>query len=165
MTLKISHGAFDGMCSEFHQWRCAIARAAGYAVKEDSADETIVLDWSRISDDNIAGLWPAPPTDPLLVLLAHSDIAGTIEPADALRLADRLTELLIPGKWWAVTQKFSAACRLAGYRNEPLEFAWDPVATMQRLIEERLREELASAGPGRLEVRFPEWMVHGGTVH
>ena len=72
MTLKISHGAFDGMCSEFHQWRCAIARAAGYAVKEDSADETIVLDWSRISDDNIAGIWPAPPTDPLLVLLAHS---------------------------------------------------------------------------------------------
>jgi hypothetical protein len=58
-----------------------------------------------------------------------------------------------------------AACRLAGYRNVPMEFVWDPAATVQRLIEEPLREKFAAAGPGRSEMRVPEWMTHGSTVH
>jgi hypothetical protein len=113
------------------------------------------LDWDSITDDNIVGVWPTPPADPLLVLLAHSDVAGKISPADGLRLADRLNELLIPAKWRKVTEKFVAACRLAGYRNEAMKFVWDPAATMQRLIKEHLREKFAAAGPGRSEVRIP----------
>ena len=124
MTLKISHCAFDGMCSEFHGWRCDVARAAGYGIEETWDGGCIVLPWDAISDDNIVGVWTTPPTDPLLVLLAHSDMAGKISPADGLRLADRLYELLIPAKWRNVTEKFVAACRLAGHRNEAMEFVW-----------------------------------------
>jgi hypothetical protein len=142
MTLKISHGAFSGMCSEFHGWRCEVARAAGYGIEEQWGGDYIVLDWDAITDDNILGVWKTPATDPLLVLLAHSDTEGTIGPSDALLLADRLAELLIPEEWRAETEKFIAACRLAASRNEPMEFVWDPVATMQRLIEEHLREKL-----------------------
>ena len=80
MTLKISHGAFHDMCSEFHHWRCAIARAAGYAVEKDWAGEGIVLNWGHISDDNVAGLWPTPPTDPLLVLLRIRTWLGRLSP-------------------------------------------------------------------------------------
>jgi hypothetical protein len=98
-TLKISHGAFDGMCSEFHGWRCAVARAAGYRTEETWEGETIVLDWDTVTDGNIVGAWPTPPADPLLVLLAHSDVAGKISPADGLLLADRLNELPIPTQW------------------------------------------------------------------
>jgi hypothetical protein len=165
MTLKISHGAFGGMCSEFHDLRCDVARAAGYRIERTSDGEGIVLPWDAITDGNISRVWPMLPTDPLLVLLAHSDVGGEITPADGLRLADRLTELLIPSKWAKVTKKFVAACRLAGHRNEPMEFVWDPAAMMQRLIEEHLREKLAAAGPGRFEVRIPDWMVYGSTVH
>jgi hypothetical protein len=165
MTLKISHGAFDGMCSEFHDWRCDVARAAGYLTKQTCDGEGIILDWDTITDGNISGVWPTTPTDPLLVLFAHSDVAGKIMPADGLRLADRMTELLIPAKWRKVTKKFIAACRLAAYRNEPMEFVWDPVATMRRLIEEHLCEKLASAVPGRYEVRIPDWMADRSPVH
>ena len=166
MKLTISHGAFSGMCSEFYGWRCDIARAAGYRTEETWEGEAIALDCDAITANDIAGSWKTAPADPLLVLLARSDVTGVISPADGLRLADRLNELLlIPAKWRNVTEKFIAACRLAGYRNEPIEFLWDPAATVQRVIEEHLREKFAAAGPSRLEVRIPEWMAHGSTVH
>jgi hypothetical protein len=142
MTLKISHGAFSGMCNEFHGWRCEVARAAGYGIEEQWGGDYIVLDWDAITDDNILGVWKTPATDPLLVLLAHSDTEGTIGPSEALRLADCLAELLVPGKWRAATEKFIAACRLAASQNKPMKFEWDPAATTQRLIEEHLREKL-----------------------
>jgi hypothetical protein len=142
MTLKISPGAFDGMCSEFHGWRCTVARAAGFGIAKDCDGEGIILDWNAITDANIVGVWTTPPADPLLVLFAHSDIEGTIGTSDALALADRLTELLIPAKWRAVTKKFIAACRLATYRNEPMAFAWDTVATIRRLTEDALLNKL-----------------------
>ena len=142
MTLTISHGAFAGMCGEFHDWRRDIARAAGYSIEETSYGGHIVLNWDVITDNNIAGSWNTPPADPLLVLLAHSDVQGTIEPSDALALVDRLTELLIPRKWRAVTERFIAACRLAIYRNESMEFAWNPAATIKRLTEDALLNKL-----------------------
>ena len=141
-----------------HDLRCDIARAAQWP------GHSIVLDWYSITDDNIAGSWKSPPVDPLLVLLAHSDVVGKISPADGLRLADRPNELLIPAKWRKVTEKFVATCRLAGYRNEAMEFVWGPAAKMQRLIEERLREKFTAAGHCRFEVRIPV-KAHGSTVH
>ncbi len=74
MTLKISHNAFSGMCSEFHNWRCEIARAAGYRTEENCDTARILLDWDTITDGNIMGIWPTPPVDALLVLL------GTVTP-------------------------------------------------------------------------------------
>jgi hypothetical protein len=169
MTLKISHGAFDGMCSEFHAWRCAVAKAAGYPTTMELLDyghtlERPAFDWDSISHDNIAGVWTAPPADPLLVLFVHSDTHGVIVPADALRLANRLTELLISAKWRKVTAKFVAGCRLASHRNEMMKFVYDPAAMVQRLIEEHLRERLAAADPGRFKVRISV-MARGSTVH
>jgi hypothetical protein len=48
MTLKISHGASDGMFSQFNGWRCAVARGAGFGIGEG-----IVLDWDTSTDGNI----------------------------------------------------------------------------------------------------------------
>jgi hypothetical protein len=62
-------------------------------------------------------------------------------PADAQRLGERLNELLIPSKWQAMTAKFIAGCRLANYRNEPMEFVWDPAGTIAQLFMDMLREK------------------------
>jgi len=143
MSLKISHGAFDGLCSEFHDWRCAIAEMAGYATEEDDCEMVnIALDWDTITDDNIRGVWITPPGDPLHVIFAHSDVQGKIAPTDALRLADRLSELLIPAAWKDTTQKFIAGCRLAVWRNEPMQFEWDPATTVHRLLMDHMRDNL-----------------------
>src|SRR6185437_9549379 len=48
MTLSVSHGAFDGLCSEFRDWRCAIARAAGYGIVDDGSEPAhILLDFAQ----------------------------------------------------------------------------------------------------------------------
>ena len=95
------------------------------------------------------------------MLLVHSDMAGTIEPADAIRLADRLVELLIPSQWRAVTKNFIEACRLAGSRNEPLRFDYDQFATIARLIADFQREKFAAvAGP-----RKTNWTGHRSAIH
>src|SRR5205823_2455390 len=92
--------------------------------------------------------------DPLLVLLAHSDIGATIAPTDALRLGDRLAELPIPSRWRAVTEKFIAARRLSANRNEPMEFVWDPAATLQRLIADALRQKSVAAALDKSDDRM-----------
>lgn len=143
MTLKISHGAFDGMCSEFHDWRCAVAEMAGYTTEEDDCGVVhISLDWDTITDDNIRGAWATRPADPLLVVLAHSDTGGEIAPADALRLADRLGELLIPATWQDTTQKLIAGCRLAAFRNEPMKFEWNPLAITRQFLMDYMRDKM-----------------------
>jgi hypothetical protein len=168
MTLTISHGAFVGMCSEFNAWRCAVAKAAGYPTTVELFNgrmyeyELPAFDWDSISEDNIAGAWATPPANPLLVLFVHGDAEGSIEPADALRLADALAKLVIPRKWRTVTEKFIRACRLAGSRNEPMKFERDRAAMMQRLIENILREKFAAMANGRQVTRL---VGHRATFH
>ncbi len=77
MTLKDAHGAFSGMCREFHGWRCEIARAAGYGTEEKWDLARIVLDWDTITDGNVIGVWLTPPADASLVLLAHRSADNT----------------------------------------------------------------------------------------
>ena len=159
MTLTISHDGFCGMCSEFHDWRCAVAVAAGFVVDDGSnGNLKIGLDWDTITDDNIAGVWTVPADEPLLVVFAHSDIEGRIYPPDAVRLADRLGALPMPKEWQAITQKFVTGCRLAASRIEPMEFTYDMAATIRRLIEDHLRKEMTVSGPSRCVVRVPEWL-------
>lgn len=103
-------------------------------------------------------MWTTRPSDSLIVLLVHSNVDGTISPPDALRLADRLAELLIPAKWREVTEKFVAACRLAAYHDEPLHFEYDPGAAIARMIAVALREKLLAAVGA-------EWKENEQTVH
>ena len=143
MTLRISHDAFDGLSSEFHDWRCAVAEMAGYTTEEDDCGMVSVsLDWDTITDNNIRGVWAARPADPLLVLLVHSDMKGIIAPADALRLADRLNGLPIRMEWQAATKRFVAGCRLAASNNERMEFEWDPAATVHQILMDYMRDKM-----------------------
>jgi hypothetical protein len=166
MTLTMSHGAFVGMCSEFNTWRCAGAKAAGYPTTMELFNgrmyERPAFDWDSISEDNIAGAWATPPANPLLVLFVHGDAEGSIEPADGPRLADSLSELVIPTKWRTVTERFIRACRLAGSRNEPMKFERDRAAMVQRVIENILREKFAAMANGR---QVAGLVGHGSTVH
>ena len=154
MPLKISHGAFDGMCSEFHDWRCAVAKAAGYPTTMELLDyghmyERPAFDWDLISDDNIDGVWTTPPAKPLLVLFVHSDAEGAIEPADARRLADALTKLDIPRKWRTVTEKLITACRLAASGNEPIKFCGTRRLRYSKPSKISCAENLADTSNGR----------------
>jgi hypothetical protein len=68
-------------------------------------------------------------------------MTGAIAATEAQRLADRLSELLVPTRWQVVTEKFIAACRLAACRREALLFTYNPHATIARLIADALREQ------------------------
>lgn len=120
----IGGGRLDSYTA-FDHWRTAIAKAAGYRAGVD-------LDWDHISDANIQGEWAETPTDPLLVLLAHSDCDGVIHPEQAGPLADRLAELLPMllegsggghiGDWREATQEFIDGLRRAVAAGEAVEF-------------------------------------------
>ena len=143
MGLDTSHGCWHGAYSAFKRWRDTVAEAAGYAVwpviydnaklKDGSGfgTETIMLDWGHITEANLAGVWERPPSDPLIVLFAHSDCDGQIFPEHAGPLADRLQEMLPElegdfgghiGDIKAKTQKFIDGLRLAVAANEPVDF-------------------------------------------
>ncbi len=137
MGLNCTHDCWDGAYSAFTRWRNQIAHAAGYAVWKVTYDDgmvtpTIMLDWGHITNDNLYGKWKATPSDPLVVLFAHSDCEGVIQPAQAGPLADRLTEILplLPdeetfghiGNWRVKTQKFIDGLRAAAAANEDVGF-------------------------------------------
>ena len=161
MTLKISHGAFHDMCSEFHHWRCAIAQAAGYTVEDDWAGGDIILDWDRISDGNIAGLWPSHPQMRSSCCWCTRIWPARLSPQMLSGLRTGLSELLIPSQWRAVTKNFIEACRLAGSRNEPLRFDYDQFATIARLIADFQREKFAAVA----RPRKTNWTGHRSAIH
>lgn len=141
MGLDTSHGCWHGAYSAFNRWRNRIAEAAGYEVAEirqpgdltSYAAPTVLIDWGHVEDKNYGGEWDETPTDPLIVLIAHSDCDGYIYPAQAGPLADRLEELLplLPdgeggghiGNWRDKTQQFIAGLRLAVAAGEAVKFA------------------------------------------
>lgn len=104
MGLTISHGCFKGSCSTFGEWRKYIASLAGiklhlmegflypvmmkyYSEKElqDVKDcrEKLPIQWDTV-DVN----------EPLLHLLRHSDVDGSIDVKHLTSLADRLESFL-----------------------------------------------------------------------
>lgn len=107
MGLNCTHEAWDGAYSAFGRWRDQVARAAGYAVWPVIYDDmksqngsgfgrdTVMIDWGHISEENIMGEWVETPSDPLIVLIAHSDCEGFIYREQQIPLAERL-EGLIP---------------------------------------------------------------------
>lgn len=135
MGLDTSHDCWHGAYSAFTRWRHKLAEVAGYTFEKcpkphDYMDQ-VAIDWSVITDANLQGDWEQTPSDPLLVLIAHSDCDGEILPAQALPLADRL-EALLPllegdggghiGSYRAKTEQFIAGLRKAAAANEPVDF-------------------------------------------
>lgn len=135
MGLDVSHNAWSGAYSAFSRWRDALAKAAGYtlATLEGDYRETILIDWGHVVEKNYYGDWDTPPTDPLILLIAHSDCEGQIKVEHLAALADRLDELapLLEGQDGGghlgntanATRRFANACRTALAANEPLEFS------------------------------------------
>lgn len=154
MGLDVSHEAWHGAYSAFTRWREALATAAGYEIgflatgelfvdegygprppigKWVPLRETILIDWGHIERKNYDGDWDVMPSDPLILLIAHSDCDGYIEPWHAGVLANRLEELipLIPehqdmgghvGNVRDKTRTFVDGARAAAKASERLEF-------------------------------------------
>lgn len=128
--LDISHGAWHGSYATFAAWRVALVKAAqvvqpttAYFVStHKSYAEAMAMYFEReecvVSDPAI--------DDPLIVLLTHSPVEGTIAPEDCARVADRLAAL-IPHlealEMQRVTAQFVAGCRWTAAEQSPLVFA------------------------------------------
>ena len=135
MGLDTTHEAWHGAYSAFSRWRDKVARAGGYAVwtvKSAHLEiDTVMIDWGHITDENMYGAWEETPSDPLIVLIAHSDCEGVIHPAQAGPLADRLEELLPNldgdggghvGSYREKTQAFIDGLRSAVAAGEDVDF-------------------------------------------
>lgn len=133
MGLDTTHDCWHGAYSAFSRWRNMLAEAAGYALAkiDDGPVEDYLIDWGHISQSNLEGEWDQTPADPLLVLLAHSDCDGWINPEQAGPLADRLDELalLLPEEGAGhlyrpreQTQRFARGLRDAVAAGERVEF-------------------------------------------
>lgn len=146
MGLDTTHDCWHGAYSAFSRWREKLAEVAGYQVWSVAAEHggtrpLIMLDWGGIHatiGQDLFGKWPNIPTradgtpDPLIILFAHSDCEGELQPEFLTPLADRLAEVipLLPDgdggghvrNWRATTQKFIDGLRLASSRGEAVGF-------------------------------------------
>lgn len=133
MGLDTSHNCWHGAYSAFTRWRHELARVAGYQVArlEGQTHDTTLIDWGHIVDENYYGEWDALPSDPLILLIAHSDCEGVIHPQHAQLLADRLAELLPLlsgdggghiGDYRTKTEQFIAGLRDAAAKGEDVDF-------------------------------------------
>lgn len=130
MGLDTSHNAWHGAYSAFMRWRTEIARAAGICYI-DEKEGRYQMPWHVYEDKNYYGEWDHDPSDPLVVLLVHSDCEGEIPPRLCGPLADRLESLLPQlsmdagghvGIVREKTETFIAGLRAAAAANEPLDF-------------------------------------------
>ena len=138
MGLDTSHWAWNGPYSAFQEWRACVAAAAGYGNYSRGSRALLAgepptqnLDWEKFSAANLAGVWEQTPSDPLVILLAHSDSDGSILPQHTEILAARLEELLPRIQELAVgalsdcydkTLQFIDGLRLAAEFHEPVTF-------------------------------------------
>jgi hypothetical protein len=136
MGLDTSHNAWHGAYGAFSRWRNKIAEAAGYEIAKVEGQyglrETILIDWGHIAEENYYGEWDEVPSDPLILLIAHSDCEGVIHPEHARLLADRLEGLipLLPdedvlghiGNYRSKTRQFVDGLRAAVAANEDVDF-------------------------------------------
>ena len=104
MGLDTTHNCWHGSYGGFTHFRMMLAEAAGYHVirgstKDNQFDNRIYyphiqLDWGHVTPQHNFGEWDETPSDPLIVLLVHSDCDGVIHPEQSGPLADRMEELL-----------------------------------------------------------------------
>lgn len=112
MGLDVTHDCWHGSYGTFMEWRRALTNAAGLPPLEAI--------WQAKMND---------PTDPLFILLNHSDCDGMIAAKDCAPLARRLQELLpkMPKEdfRWSMhtrTELFIAGLYRADEANENVEF-------------------------------------------
>lgn len=151
MGLDVSHDCWHGAYSAFMRWREGLAQAAGLPPLQlmegfytsDSFGPiqsairfgdpvTVWRDAFIWLDRQLPIRWDCLKTDPLIILLNHSDCDGEISPGDAGPIADRLESLLdkLPtevdgghiGDWRSKTQKFIDGLRLAASLGEVVDF-------------------------------------------
>lgn len=144
MGLDITHECWHGAYSAFNRWRDKLGEVAGYTYHESPngrGGQHPDIDWGNIEATigrNLLGKWPEIPvrpdgtSDPLIILLAHSDCEGIIQKEYCNALANRLEEL-IPilgeedggghiGSYADKTQQFVIGLREAAVNNEDVEF-------------------------------------------
>lgn len=142
MGLDTSHDCWHGAYSAFSRWRDKLAEVAGYTFHEIEFGRIMVdIDWGNIEKTigrDLNGKWPSIPvrpdgtSDPLIILLAHSDCEGELQLEYLGALANRLEEL-IPllenedggghvGLYADSTRKFIKGLRNAFDAGENVEF-------------------------------------------
>ena len=133
MGLDTSHDCWHGAYSSFDCWRTEICRAAGYGGINKREGFGGKEPWPVPlfnSESDISGMAAAAATDPILVLLMHSDCDGIIPAAHCAAIADRLDAILPKvrnadaGRPSHVddTATFARGLRLAAERGEDVEF-------------------------------------------
>jgi hypothetical protein len=140
MGLDTTHDCFHGAYSAFSRWRNAVAEAAGYLVAPVKwpglgyEADSVLIDWGHVEEKNYAGEWDEIPSDPLMILIVHSDCDGKILPEHTTPLADRLAEILPlmtcaggghierDGGYQRVTQRFIEGLRAAAGSGEAVRF-------------------------------------------
>ncbi len=125
MGLDTTHDCWHGAYRSFMLWRTQIAKAAGITLRlmEGFCDplpaEAPPIRWCTLR------------SDPLHVLLNHSDCDGSIAWQDCGPLADRLEQLLplLPKErdgvyvdWTKTTKRFIRGLRRAATAQEDVEF-------------------------------------------
>lgn len=131
MGLDTTHGAWHGAYSSYSRWRARIGVLGGFKLRDGSSYEFDL--WDDFTVANAMGEWETSPEDPLIILLAHSDCDGWIEPEHCYWIAERL-ERLLPGldevgddgghigNWREKTESFIAGLRAAHAAGERLEY-------------------------------------------
>lgn len=144
MGLDVSHGCWRGAYSAFSAWRTKIAEVAGFPPLclmdghwyLGSMGDPIKYSPEWMQEYIVKSLpikWEPYSSDPLSILLHHSDCDGEIDWEDCLKIAQRLDEIihLLPeeddpghiGNWNLKTQRFIDGLRLAHELKENVIFA------------------------------------------
>lgn len=99
MGLDTSHDCWHGTYSYFHEWRNAVAKAAGWPMTRATTGHRTgeeVYDLPKrdeYTDQTYLGLWRDDPADALEVLMAHSDCDGIIPWRFTEPIAARLRQI------------------------------------------------------------------------
>lgn len=106
MGLDVSHGAYRGSYTSFHNLRLAVCAAAG-------------VTWS---DD---GTYPNTVAEGLRIFLAHSDCYGEISAQDCEKVAASLREVLpnVAADWRPHVLQFIHGAEKAAMSGDVLEFS------------------------------------------
>lgn len=123
MGLHCSYKTFDGPYSKFDRFRDALAIAAGFELYEKEGGHyfgRFGLDYDNTyEEENVLGIWPVEPKEPLLLLLCHSDCEGVIQFRHLCLLAARIAELIpkIDAQWKVTAIEFARGL-LRAYKFE-----------------------------------------------
>ena len=134
MGLDVSHGCWNGPYSAFMRWRCELNLLIA-CDREDTSDE-----WKQVRDmgstrEGLQLAWQRglynDQTDPLNVLMNHSDCDGEIAAEMCGPLADALQDLMdrrMPSRAMydiarPATERFIAGLRKAASENATVRFA------------------------------------------